>query len=542
MPIHNSHWQNRNEGIAYPLADSATALADDGSRLPSNIISDLNLRWPLSYGRHAFLASASVTPTLVTLTFQAAATLESADFVPLAVISIVGRLDEGRVYTLQAQAPGVGGWVSFGSAASDHETWRGRFSTPAQALLAARAARAYRELPVKSLRVENASTPLAGVVTLRLDPPLTATAEQREIRGVVRDCIVIRLEETGNNRVPAETAQLLPATQSVFASFAGPCGGRPESGTCDDPQPVEFVGGVMPDCDGLLTIEFQGCATLARLDGRCGVAVSCLAGVGNACLPGRLPDAEGNLPADVVAADIPVPDDEEEEITYESESHASHEDLPQIECFDAGAIDFSVKSGSWGIDGDDSPYDPCNDGNSDSVSGDRVVAAYVSLDPSRRNVSIWEGFDTSTTYRRVSTDFSMASGPAGILHNGGIVLNYRAHDDIAGQFTWHLVSVDYDAQRLTIQKWNGSGIQEVTHVNVPGIILNRWYRLTVTITPLGETGQTQITATLLSVYDDGVDVTLSAPISGYRPSDGYFGLHANRAVTRFSYFMVEEAN
>ncbi|HVE24008.1 MAG TPA: hypothetical protein VNC22_01320, partial [Sporichthya sp.] len=424
-----------------------------------------------------------------------------------------------------------------------------RFSSPRQGLLAARAARPYRDLPVRGLRVENARTLLDGVVTLRVDAPLEAVAERREIHGVVRDCIVIRLTEEARAGfpLPEEAARLLPRQASVFERFAGPCGGRPESRTCGDPQPVEFVGGVGPDCDGVVTVEFAGCARLARLADRCGVVVDCELGLADACLPPRLPSSDGVLPGTYEAATITPPAAPAgSESVYSSESRVVLGGLPHVDCFtDLAADDFSVKGGLWGFQADDSPGTPCDadvsgvSEGSESVSSVRRLGCYATLTAAARNVSVWEGFDVSTAYRRVTTDLLVEPGPAGARHNAGLVLNHRPHDTAAGQFVYHLVSADYDQQRLTVQRWTGAGVVEVTHVDVPGLRLSRWYRLSVEATPLGTTGQTQLDARLTSAVGDETDVTLSVAVSNYRPSTGRFGFHANRALARFAYFQVE---
>ena len=62
MAIRNNHWYNLNEQRDYPVDDTASALSDDGSRLPSSLIADLRLRWPSALGRYAFISAAAVTP------------------------------------------------------------------------------------------------------------------------------------------------------------------------------------------------------------------------------------------------------------------------------------------------------------------------------------------------------------------------------------------------------------------------------------------------------------------------------------------------
>lgn len=295
MPIRNQHWYDANGSTAYPVSDASTQVDDADSRLPPNVIVDLNLRWPDTLGQYAFVSGVTVSEHAVTVVLQAATSLEDDPvFSPLAVVTVRQPVTIGRVYALAAQADGVGGWIVFGDGVTD-PGYRGRFSSPEQSALAPRAARAYRPPPVTGVRVLNAATTLTGLVTLRAVSPLELVREDRVIDGVLRDALVLRMtDQTGTDGVVAATA---PAPEdNVFRQFAGPCAGRPESGTCPDPQPVEFVNSVGPDCDGVLTVEFNGCATVARFADGHGVLVDCDLGLGDACVPPRLPDSDGNLP------------------------------------------------------------------------------------------------------------------------------------------------------------------------------------------------------------------------------------------------------
>ena len=197
MSVRNNHWYNTNETRGYPLDESATSTSDQGKRLPANIISDINLRYPEILGPFAFLASVGVSPNLISVTLQSALNLTGDPGLnPLAVFSIArDELIEGRPYPLEAQAPGVGGWIVFGSGIQEEFT--GRFSGPAQALLAPRAARAYRDFPVASLGKLASLNALAGIVRLQGIDPVEIVKDSREIDGIERDVIVIRLFQAG---------------------------------------------------------------------------------------------------------------------------------------------------------------------------------------------------------------------------------------------------------------------------------------------------------------------------------------------------------
>jgi hypothetical protein len=71
-------------------------------------------------------------------------------------------------------------------------------------------------------------------------------------------------------------------------------------------------------------------------------------------------------------------------------------------------------------------------------------------------------------------------------------------------------------------------------------VLDHWYRLTATTRPAP--GGVRITATVEDSEDgDALLGALETVSVYYPPSVGFFGLHANRALTYFSYFSLSEA-
>lgn len=545
MPIRNNHWYNTNEGLDYPVDERATALDDNKQRLPSNIIVDLNLRWPEHLGEYAFLSGVSVTPTLVTVAIQAAAGIDaSPGFAPLAVLSLPLPIDEGRQYALQAQSQGVGGWIAFGSGITDQVPYNGRFSTPRQGLLTPRAARAYPVLPVTGMGHLTADRLLNGVIRLRAEPPLRLSKETREIEGKLKTCLVVRLIDSASNDgfpVPSAAQQISGfKEESIFRSFAGPCAGRPESRTCGAPEPIEIINAVTPDCDGVITLEFKGCTLVAQIQEPCGIVIDCGLGRTAACLPPLLPDADGKLPSEFTVQTVTPPPPPPPAPGGVSESIIVIGGLPYTECFsDALANDFVVNEGLWAmVDDEASPQQICPEGV--SISG-VVHYAYTANTAATRNLSNWEGFDVSTLARKTITDLKLMTGPIGAKHNGGLVLNYRAHASISGQFVYYLAEVDYDTQTFRISRFNGVSPQTAVQTDVPNIQLERWYRVTTTTLPGPGPGNVSVTARLQSVEDLSVDVTLGPlVVSNYAPSTGRNGLHSDRAVTRFSFFRVEE--
>ena len=549
MAVRNLGWYNRGEATAYPIDEAASSSDDAGQRLPADIITDLNLRWPSTEGLCAFVTAVSVTDTLVTLTIQSAELPSSSGgATALAAVSVRRPVDIGRMYQLKPQADGVGGWVVFGRGANGVK-YSGRFSTPAQSRLVPRAARSYRPFPVASLSVRDAAVALTGIVRLRAREPLQIVKEQREIEGVVRDCIVVRLIDNASTDfpVPSTAISLLGGqTPSVFQQFSGPCAGRPESDTCGDPQPIEYINAVGPDCNGVLTLEFAGCAQVTQIMSICGLAVDCQFGLTDACLPAQLPNSAGLLPSEYQAADVPDTDypPPPEPEPGNSESITIVGQLPYFNCFNGEASsEMTDISGDWDWSGDDDSPTSCyqalnGDPGSASVSS-AENGVYASYSTAMRSVTIWDGFDDQTTFRRVTTEVKLIQGPFGAKHNAGLVLNYRP-GDIAGQYVYHIAEIDYDTQQFRITRFNGATFQEILRTTLPGIDLDQWYRITATVVPHTSPGQTSISARLESVTGAPIDATLTTVVNDYVPSTGRFGLGSWRAIAYFDSFKVEE--
>jgi hypothetical protein len=393
-------------------------------------------------------------------------------------------------------------------------------------------------------------TPLTGIIHLRTLAPLGIAKEDRVIEGVLRSCVVVRLQESDaqDGIIPAPGA----SQTSVFSEFAGPCAGRPESGTCGSPEPIEFINGVAPDCDGIITIEFLGCAQPTMVEGASGVVLDCQLGLVDACIPPQIPNSEGLLPDEYTPANIPpyTPPTPPEPVPGPSESSVFVGALPFTDCFYDGDGNWTVVAGLWQIVEFDSPEVLCPDpGHFDSVppidvsgSLEYAQAAYQAMTAASRNVSLWEGFDDSTVYRRVFAEVMLLQGPVGAAHNAGIVLNYRPSSTTENQFVYFAAEINWDNQTFSISRFNGTKLQPVAPVPVPSIQLNKWYRIDVTITAAGA-GQTMITAHLTSITDPGqTDVMLSLTTNAYQPSTGWFGLETDRAVANFAYMRVEAAD
>lgn len=553
MGLRNEHWLNLNEGRPYPLDDSGTLISDQGVRMPYHVITDLNLRYPNIIGNYPFVSALTVTPTLVSVTIEVATSLDDVDgFAPLAVLGLpLAGIVVGQQIPLQSQYPGAGGWITLGNGIFD-TPYSGRFSTPRQSLLAPRAARPYIPPAVASLgRLGNATT-LTGLVRLVGTDPIEIVKETREIANVVRDCIVIRLTQSG----PGTT--IATAADDVFATFAGPCAGRPESNSCGSPAPIEFINAVPPDCNGTVTLQLAGCALASQLVDPPGIVVDCAMGLAVACPPPYLPDADGNLPTDVAAYSAEAPPPEPESQHPGSDSIVIVDHLPFITCWEGGDTGQFVNAWGQFVIIEERSLDPlraCPDVvGSESTSGEILysVASEGGASASQRNVALWEFFDDAhefpddtIPYRKVTMGLILDPGPNGAKHNGGIVLAYVPDQFIQGNFDYFIAEIDYDDQVFRIQRFQSGAFTPVVSVPVLGLRLGRWYRIVTKALPGQFLGQVKVTATLDSGEDPLLDVTIGpvqlSPYPG-TPSlnSGQYGIGCDRSYTRFSHFKVEE--
>ena len=249
-------WLNNNEDRAYPVNEATSRLDVNGLELPNSIIADANIALPRSAGRYVYVSSVGITPSLVTLTLMASengfcsnpsssSLSGSSAFVPIGVVSIMRPVVRFQNYPVQAMYPGVGGWIAFGNGAVNLTQLTLRFASPAATQLVDRAVRVYHDTPVLSLGSVDAMLALTGIVGVKgVSGQIVTSKSQRMIGGVLRDVGVIAID-TSQNAV------------STLQSYAGPCGHRPQEGTCNA-TPVTAINNVTPDCNGNIDLEFEG--------------------------------------------------------------------------------------------------------------------------------------------------------------------------------------------------------------------------------------------------------------------------------------------
>lgn len=559
MSIRNNHWYNLNEQRNYPITDTASCLSDRGVRLPNDIIQDLRIRWPSSLGQFAYIGALSVTEHIVTVLIEAAKTVDNNpdEATLIAAVSVPkSELVAGQTLNLQPFADYVGGFITLGNFGD--QLYSGIFNSPLQTGLAPRAARYTRVPPVPSISVDNSAVSLSGVVNLTAVPPLSITKETKVIAGVEYDNVIVfnLFQETANLQ---DTA----TADSVFSTFAGDCGNRIGARTCPDPQPIESINGISPDCDGVLTLEFSGCAIVGRNTEDCGVVVDCSLGLSSSCDPPYLPTFEdGILPVELgslLNTEVPTPP--EVVIPVEnsiSESVTTILSLPYCDTFDDGiAYGFSVLGdASYGIISDDSPNESncClgaggNYGCSQSESngwvydGSAVASSYgpiVSSAETKKNISLFTS-DVQTLFRKYSTDLKIVSNIGGSLQNAGILVNYRILD--SGLVTYFLALVDVTNSKFGIYYYNGVSLVPISETEIISLAIDEWYTVTLKSYVDESAVQVNFVATIQGVTTPSINATIttSTPSSTWVSDSGNAGLYTNRSKGYFSYWRIDEA-
>lgn len=548
MPVRNQNFYNLQESRRYPLDDTATGTDDDGARLQDNILVDCYLRFPEAAGKFAYVGGITVTANLVTVTFLAADAPDASptSFTPLAAVTLVKPVVEGRQYPVEALYPGTGGWVTFGGGIL--EAFVARFSSPQQALVAHRCARWYRTLPIPSIGKLFRATALTGLVTIKGGTDVAVVKETVEIEGLEREALVFRL------------TQEIPA-RNTLAEFVGPCSTRPESNNCEKPG-VEFVNDVGPDCAGNLEIEFIGVATGPYDDCGPGITVDHELGLGDACQPSIISVEPRYTDSCMSVSSVSESSTAEEEPEESSVSDSAGEEPEEVPCgelpycanFDAQtAVEFTVKSGAFIYEAYDSPSETCG-GVSESV-GEISISSGVSLidydtsDPDYsyvatagygRNISVYNDCSyTSSLEKRAFVDLQLTGNNPD--RNGGIAINYHITNPLTiPRVEYFLALLDHNRSTLRLLRFNGSGyITEFETDNLP-VLLSEWYRLRVTVTAIDDE-QVAIAVQISGITDLAFPTTsFTVVTTQFGEDDGLYGVGSNNGYTRFSYFSLAE--
>jgi len=242
----NPAWYDLNCSRPYPLVD----IAGD-ERLPHDLIADSAISFPASLGEYAFIGAITVSPSIVSVVILAKTASQP---VALGTINLPQPVEQYRHYAIEPMQQGVGGWVVFGHGVltADEEPQHYKIADPANTRLCEKAARSYRDLPLVSASKLNNTSRLDGLIKLQAGNDFEILRAMRAIpsgaggASETKEVVIFRLKSTKEYG------------QSPLAKYVGWCGGRPESNLCDGHQPLETFGGVAPDCDGVVNLEFTG--------------------------------------------------------------------------------------------------------------------------------------------------------------------------------------------------------------------------------------------------------------------------------------------
>lgn len=535
MPVRNQNWYDLQEGRRYPLDDLSTGIDDNGDPIADNIIVDCHVRFPNTLGEYAYVSALHVSDNIVTLIIHATASLDNtAEFKPIAAISLAKPIETGVNQPITPLVPGVAGWVTFGSGIGVN--FAGKYSTPIQSFISPRCARPYRPLPIPTLGKINLATALSGMVKILAKNPVAATYELTTVEGKEVPAIVFRL-----------VGDL--AVYNPLKEYGGPCKARPESGTCKKPG-LENINGVKPDCDGNIQISTNGFSLLPFVDdtGACGGGFDLITDQGlsetcaetppyrkrrDLCVPDASEDSDGFVYWPDPTDQIPVPPDIVSSISI-GDPDIFGSCYPENTCFDfAGgtASMFLTKSGLFVFE-EIEAIDTCDTDTESASTGVRY--AYVAADVSGNNVTILRNCNANiNTQNTVSTILKLGSGPR---RNGGIILNYMPADPFTRTPTTFTAAVlDIDGGGLQIIRYNGTNFIVEARANF-SIRMPDWYELSASIQ--AQTGGVLVTATARNIMNAENTTALSTVVSQFGTPTSTLGLFSNRAYTYFSKFVI----
>lgn len=529
-------WYACNSARKYPIDDAASAVDDAGLRLPDGLIVDVSLSVPLPWGTRIGIVGVSVQPTGVSVVFGVVADPRTPGNVAVQLVgsaAIYGTAKKSFVTaSIVPLMAGVGGSVVFGPRASSGVPGSWAFSNSNAALLP----RCVR-LPQRndtSIKVAYGSSSPVGAVSLVAGPDISITKESRILPNSVvpQPAVVVRLAQAAVGR-------------NVFDAYKGPCGGRPESNTCDRP-PIETINAITPDCNGVIRLNFEWPLRARPFAGGGGFVVDYGYGLKEVCGAPNLPTKDGVLPTtyedgcpplgsiDPDSNAIPPPPIRPDPVSIGSAGYNSG--LPVCVNFDAAQ--WESVAGNYTTQSVVAPP-PLSSCTPDLAFG------LQNMDPSV--LGVWLFNDSGylpNTAKVVETNLRIVSNVA--RAGGGLILNYRqseqqpesgnAWDDF---FIFEIVC---DLGVAQLRQWSG-GVPTVLDTTLPIVFKpGSWYGLRATITQVGF--DVQIHGEVLSVSAGPTfDVlgTVDFITSKYYPATGLFGVGSDRASALFGHFSISEA-
>lgn len=545
MPVRNQNWYDLQEGRRYPLDDRGTGVDNDGTLLKDNIIVDCHIRFPDSYGEYAFVSGITVTENIVSVVVSVSPDMtDPAVAQAVGALSIVKPIVIGRNYPLQNLVPGVAGWIAFGSGVT--ENFVGRYSTPTQTLINRRNAKPYFNMPVKSIGKYGAAETLKNIVKIAAQAPVYATYKTVEVGGKTANAIVLSLQ--GN---------LQDLAYEPLEYFLGPCGKRPESGTCPK-QAILSINGIKPDCNGNIDIAFDSGLTSYLYENCGGLGVDVNLGVSTLC-------PKTPVSPDCFTGERPVGDGVDECVSSSSSSSLSSQSgtsssssaptgssssslsssssstvcltLPHCKTFTAAPdLDDSVavNAGVFYVENKNAPTD-CT-----------TTSALANRDVLR--ASLVTGFSV-LTLKNCATDWALshritarAQLAGGQKRNAGVIVNYLTAAQTGNKPTFIAAVLDLDATAFRLLRYNGTNlvVEYSAAFNTHSFAFEpeAWYDISVTPVLFG--GQVVVYCELTKLGNAEPDISFSVAVENYGFIAGAAGIFANQAYAYFSHLIIEE--
>jgi len=601
MSVRNHNWYSLQATRRYPLDENSTGLDDARALMRDDIIVDCHIRFPNTYGAYVYIQGITVSPGIVTLVFGCAGAIGGAVGEPLAFVSGVKPLSQNINYSITGLKPGVSGWVVFGSGIETN--FMGRYSTAEQTLISPRCARAYTPLPVPTIGKLGAQASLQGVVKLLGNLPVRVryAANAGPVVAPLNGAKLPYKENVSALIVELDPAQITE-NYNPLQLFLGPCGQRPESGTCPK-TPIESINGIAPDCAGNINIVFENFGA-THLFKNCGgidiVSNNDLTDICDAANPRKnrktytdaccvanfelateaglatFPAAQRKpyivvktldtaehwrLAEDLVTwklistgDDCAWPDPTElipdiiiDEIT--PNPHGSV-DIPACVDFDScGSVDkFTTRAGSFSTSSRHAPGGcpgctaaELNVDVLNTIASDRIVKPVYTAEPSAAlNIATFNNASTTDWANNKTTVVEVQIGSAGIAKAAGLVLNYQNNLNEAQtpQTTFVAVVLDANRGQIRVLRYTNGAIT-VENTTTMRITDESWYRLSATPIATGA-------GISLNVYAEEMTATNKATAyasvqidaNAYGRLDGAVGVIAIQSAAWFNKFAI----
>jgi hypothetical protein len=576
MSIRNQNWYNLQSTRRYPLDDISTGVDDSGAFIRDDILVDCHIRFPSTLGEYLYVQGLTVSAGIVTVVFGVANSVDAASGATVAVVSVPQPVEPYVHVPIRPMVAGISGWVVFGPGVV--ENFSGRYTTPQQTLVQPRSARKYRPLPIPTMGKLNLAASLQGVVNLLATTPVTATYETIAHDGIDYPAIVFRLDKSE-----------ISSAYNPLSLFLGPCGKRPESGTCDK-TPIESINGITPDCNGNINIAFDGFngrnfANCGGIDITTDINLQTICDANKPKRPEQFTDlccaptgenistypTRAEFPAvgeenrlyndyslnqiyrytngayvltDIVIDEYCWPDPIVDIVVDETVDPADYVCLSTPLCVDFGScyesVYFDVRRGAFNVKQTLAPglCDNCGstalvaEGSSTALSEHNTYAA---TGVGGQNIALLKNCATDWALgKTVSTEFKIGTG--GAARTGGLVLNYKQTLEFNRVVTRYIVVVlDVSRGRVRVLRYTDDTFVNELTVNFAGKV-NTWYTMSASL---------NLNGSALSVSFNVSELAGSGGVSGtvelINPGDvtGASGLFSNQSYTYFNKFTVQ---